>query len=160
MLEIDGVPLVDRMFKILSELKPQIDEIVISGSLPKRMTIEDEKPFSGPVEGIRMVAKSYLGKAEAMLMIPVDLPLLKASSLKPLLDKFETENVSAVYFKNNPLPAIFRLDTRLINECEINASVKGLLKEIKADPIPVIATDFLINTNTPEEWVQVTGENL
>ena len=160
LLEFDGVPLVDRMFKTLSELKPQIDEIVISGSLPKRITIEDEKPFSGPVEGIRMVAKSYLGKAETLLVVPVDLPLLDANSLRPLMSTFEKEKPSALSFLQNPLPAIFRLDKELIRLCEKHTSVHGLLERLKASCLAVSNTAFLTNTNTPQEWAKIIGANL
>lgn len=157
LLEVDGEALVDRTFSILSQLKPYIEEIVISGVLPGRDTIQDENPFSGPIEGIRTVAKTYLDKMGALFVVPVDLPLLEAKSLLPLFIEFEKQKPTAVYFENNPLPALFALNYNLIEKSKQNKSVRGLLMGIQGKAVTVTDTLFLTNTNTPEEWAEIKG---
>ncbi len=159
LLEIDGKSLVDRTHFILSELKPYIEEIVFSGMLEGKTTIQDENPFSGPIEGIRTIANAFSGKMDALFVVPVDLPLLNSKSLLPLFIEFEKQKATATYFENNPLPALFGLDQNLIKKSLKNKSVRGLLMALQGTAIAVNDTKFLTNTNTPEEWAQILGEN-
>lgn len=160
LLKIQGKPLIDKIYETLLQLKPLISEIVISGPVPGREFIADGTPFLGPVEGVKSVAEMYLKKADALLVVPVDLPLLDADSLRPLTDAFSRGSDTALTYTDHPLPAVFRLNERLLELCNQNNSVKGLLKNLNASSIELKNPIPFTNTNTPEEWAQVTGANL
>lgn len=160
LLQIQGVPLVDKITATLAQLKPLIGAVVISGSVPGKKGIEDHTPYSGPVEGIKCVAERYLGKADALLIVPVDLPMLDADTLRPLIKAIQKADDAALSFNGHPLPAVFRLNERLLDLCRTHTSVKGILKDLGAKPIDLINPLALTNTNTPEEWVKTTGEIL
>ncbi len=165
LLSLGGQCLVDRTRAILENLRPSIERIVISGSVPETEGIgdfiPDRVPFRGPVMGIGSCAKQCLADGTGgLLVVPVDLPLLTADVLLPLVSYFKTCQPPAVFFDGNWLPALFRLDGELIRQCNQNLSVRGLLESLSAASIPITEVGPLTNTNTPEEWAKVTKENI
>lgn len=157
LLELEGKTLVDRTFEILSQCRPVFSEIVISGFLFGRAYISDDKQGAGPVEGIRCVARAFLGRADGLFFVPVDLPFLSTESIEFLVSNFEFLNVGGVSFVDHPLPALFRLDDRLVDACNNCSSVNEVLKAVQASAVPVTDEKFLTNINTPGDWARATG---
>ena len=161
LLEIEGDRLIDRTRVVLESLHPTVSRVVISGDptlFPK--AIPDVRPFRGPVEGIKSVAKALLSTDPThggLLVVPVDLPLLSPEALRPLIDHFLRSGGQAAAYSDTPLPAIFRLDGGLIDAAEGTDSVHGLLDALKAHFLAPPELRALTNTNTPEEWAQIVG---
>jgi len=160
LLPIDGGYLVDRIEKKLQELVPAISKVILSGKITERETVPDEEPLRGPVGAIHTLAKRYLTKAQSLLVVPVDLPLLESHVLSPLITHFLANQSSAVTFCSHPLPAIFRINKNLIKKTHEADSVRELLLALRADEISLDEAKYLTNTNTPEEWAKATGEKL
>ena len=157
LLLIDGVYLVDRVEKKLKALAPVVSKVVLSGKIAGRETIPDEEPQRGPVGAIHTLAKRYLGLAQGLLVVPVDLPLLEACALSPLTSHFFRTESSAVFFFEHPLPALFRIDSDLIEKSLRADSVRELLASLQADELSLENPNYLTNTNTPEEWAKAIG---
>lgn len=158
LLPIEGVCLVDRVEKKLRELIPTISKVVLSGKIAGRETIPDEEPQRGPVGAIHTLAKRFLGLAQGLLVVPVDLPLLEACAISPLTSHFLQTQSSAVFFCEHPLPALFRIDSDLIEKSLRADSVRELLASLQADELSLENPNYLTNTNTPEEWAKAMGE--
>lgn len=158
LLSIGGLSLIERTQYVLHELKPFVRRAVVSGEVPGVEFIPDLAPFQGPVGGIASAArKCFSDGCDGLLVLPVDLPLLTADSLRPLVTFFNEHKPNAVCFEGNRLPAIFRLHEALIFQCGQNESIHGLLKSLcfvtVAPPSDVRA---LANANTPEDWAELT----
>lgn len=160
LLSIHGQRLIDRTQSIVEELRPLVDSVVISGFVPNvANTISDTTPFEGPLGGIASVATELLRSnepAEGLLVVPVDLPLLTAEALRPLVEHFNEHRPTAVHFAGHWLPALFRLDEQLISGAKPNGSVRGLLNGLGAAILPLIQPLPFSNANTPEQWAQLT----
>ncbi len=158
LLSIGGLRMIDRTQHVLHELKPFVRRVVVSGEVPGVEFIPDLEPFQGPVGGIVSVARECLSDGcDGLLVLPVDLPLLTADSLRPLVTYFNEHKPGAVCFEGNWLPAIFRLNENLIFQCGQNKSIHGLLKSLcfvtVASPPDVRS---LANANTPNDWAELT----
>ncbi len=158
LLSIGGLRMIDRTQHVLHELKPFVGRVVVSGEVPGVEFVPDLEPFQGPVGGIASVARECLSNGcDGLLVLPVDLPLLTADSLRPLVTYFNEHKPNAVCFEGNWLPAIFRLNKDLIFQCGQNESIHGLLKSLcfvtVASPPDVRS---LANANTPNDWAELT----
>ncbi len=157
LLSIGGLRLVDRTRHVLDELKPFVRRVIVSGEVPGIEFIPDLEPFQGPVGGITSAARACLSDScEGLLVVPVDLPLLTADSLHPLVTYFNEHKPNAVCFEGNWLPAIFRLNEDLIFQCCHNESIHGLLKSLCFVSVaPPLDVRSLANANTPEDWAEL-----
>lgn len=160
LLPIDGACLVDRVEKRLQALVPAISKIILSGKIIGRETLPDEEPQRGPVGAIHTLAKRFSGEAQGLLVVPVDLPLMEADALRPLMTHFLKNHSFAVSFSEHPLPAVFQINYRLIEASRSADSVRELIAALKGDELILEDSKYLTNTNTPEDWLRVTGENL
>ncbi|MCB9254160.1 MAG: molybdenum cofactor guanylyltransferase [Bdellovibrionaceae bacterium] len=158
LLSIGGLRMIERTRQVLHELKPFVQRVVVSGEVPGVEFIPDLKPFQGPVGGVASTARECLSDScEGLLVVPVDLPLLTADSLRPLVTYFNGHKPNAVCFEGNWLPAIFRLNEDLIFRCGQNESIHGLLKSLGfVTMAPPSDVRSLANANTPHDWAELT----
>ena len=128
-------------------------QLLLSG--PQVGGLPDRYPGQGPLAGI----DACLQKAETdwVLMLPVDMPQLRAKTLAPLVAQKE-----AAYLADSPLPAWLPNSARvrdwLVRQLADPAgerSVKSLLRFVEARSLPCEAS--LGNCNTPEEWRALSG---
>lgn len=158
LLSIDGRRLIDRTRSILNELQPLVERVVVSGMVPDTDFIPDFEPFLGPVGGVASAAKECLSLGtDGLLVVPVDLPLLTAYALYPLVNYFNEHKPRAVCFDGNWLPAIFQLNEELVIQCGRNQSIHELLKSHCFDSVASSDIKALANANTPQEWAQLTN---
>jgi molybdopterin-guanine dinucleotide biosynthesis protein A len=159
LLSIEGRRLIDRTISVLNELKPWVSRVVISGDIPKLESIPDREPYSGPVGGIASVARRLIDEGvEGLLVVPVDLPLLSADTLKPILEYTDSHHPSAVCFSESWLPAYFILNNNLLLACENHRSVRELLRSLDYHSASLPRkSEGLANANTPQEWQRLTG---
>jgi len=158
-----------------------IKNVVISGetsiATQQDIIVADKYKEAGPIGGIASVIAQY--KPSALLILPVDLPLMTADVLQRLKTIGELSQ-QACYYNNNYLPLYLPvnaytqqfLDTAFLkhskkttdNNVHTNSetistakskngpSVRALLKQIPHKIIPIDSPLSIMNTNTPEEW--------
>jgi molybdopterin-guanine dinucleotide biosynthesis protein A len=159
-----------------------IKDIVISGD---NHQIPDRVAHAGPVGGIYSVLSHYLANSpehlqpKALLILPVDLPLMTASALTELRLKGELSHKATffsdsqknmhhipLYLPNNAflnmfLIQAFHQEKLLANSTNINKknnksgpSVRAMLEQVPHQAVASLNSQVLFNTNTPEQWQQ------
>ncbi|MEH6468319.1 MAG: NTP transferase domain-containing protein [Porticoccus sp.] len=122
--------------------------------------IPDVVPMSGPLGGIYTVIKG--NPVDALLIVPVDMPLLTSSLLQQLISVGESSG-TAVCYQDCYLPLYLPVNTELSDYlaqvfsegASLPRSIKKMLTAVNAIQIPVTEPMTLINANTPEEWLSI-----
>lgn len=137
-----GLRLVDHMANILFD--GGVENVIISGRISSgHQNIEDEIIDLGPIGGIISVLLSgEVKNSDLIVFTPVDMPLLKASLIRQLLD----DKTSC--FENCPLP--FSL--------EVSEEITLLARQIKAERKPIAVKDFLGQLQV--NYIKTNQENL
>ncbi|MDG1752637.1 MAG: NTP transferase domain-containing protein [Thalassotalea sp.] len=143
-----------------------LDDVIISG---KKHGLADEFENLGPMGGIYTIFKKYHPKA--MLILPVDLPLIDNESLKQLKRVGELSQQACFYHDNYlplylPITAFveqffeqafipFKQAMSSINSSPVKGpSIKALLAQTPHKGLKPTSTQSLFNANTPEQWQQ------
>ena len=152
-----------------------INNIVISGN---QYQVPDLIENAGPVGGIYSVIKHY--QPHAILVLPVDLPLITAEALNQLKRAGELSQ-KACYFQgpNSPLylpntgylelflsqafnnPTVVNRTTDATNKApskKSGPSIKALLSQVPNQSLALNDETILFNTNTPEQWQQAQNK--
>jgi len=132
-------------------------EVLVSGGDDG---VPDLVPQSGPLGGVYTVIQEC--QVDALLIVPVDMPLLTPSVLQHLIRMGETSG-SAVCYEDCYLPLYLPvnavlsdyLDAVFAEGSTMPRSVKKLLAAVNAVQLPVTEPKLLVNTNTPEEWLSI-----
>ncbi|MGB2740666.1 MAG: molybdenum cofactor guanylyltransferase [Cognaticolwellia sp.] len=147
-------------------------EIIVSGG---EYGIDDLVTNIGPLGGIQSIIHQF--KPQALLILPVDLPLMTAETLAALKQAGELSQ-KACYFTDHYLPLYLpvnafveqffqQLITQSLSQKATQASVhtgkkrklsgpsvRSLLNQIPHRAITPKNSSCLFNTNTPEQWQQ------
>jgi len=118
--------------------------------------ITDSHPELGPLGGIHSIVQNV--KCDAVLIVPVDMPLLTTDDLQKLVTAGRNFHVP-VYFERNYLPLYLPI-TDPVKEYLLsvvqgeneNRSVRGLCNYFSGIPLSPLNKNHLVNTNTPEQW--------
>ncbi|MDX2465601.1 MAG: molybdenum cofactor guanylyltransferase [Porticoccus sp.] len=124
--------------------------------------LPDRVPQAGPLGGIYTVIQQCQLDAplfDALLIVPVDMPLLTAELLQNLICVGE-ESGTAVCYKDCYLPLYLPISDGLIDYLaqvftegsNRPRSIKKMLSAVGFVQLPIIDTQMLSNTNTPQEW--------
>jgi molybdopterin-guanine dinucleotide biosynthesis protein A len=127
------------------------DPVLISGP----GGIKDIYPGQGPLAGIH-AAFDHLGKAEAMVIVPVDMPALSAQSLKALI---EADGEAVLYgglslpLKLANIPHIRQRLEAILSQDGGDWSIRNFVHGLKARPLDAtgISARELVNLNTPDD---------
>ncbi|NQZ80243.1 MAG: NTP transferase domain-containing protein [Colwellia sp.] len=123
--------------------------------------VKDIFKNAGPLGGIYSIIKQY--QPAALLVLPVDLPLMNSTALAKLKQIGELSQ-KACYYANNYLPLYLPVNAFVeqfldnIFSSSFNRSdkkqrsIRALLKQIPNKEITVDSPKFLFNSNTPEQW--------
>ncbi|KEQ14262.1 hypothetical protein GZ77_07565 [Endozoicomonas montiporae] len=129
-------------------------------------TVIDRLPGRGPLSGIHAALLSIkeleINDESCLLVVPVDMPLLSAESLKHLAD-YCAQHQSACYFQDFTLPVCLPVNPQVRKQVDqaINSpdrkdySIWRLLHQLDGKAIPLPAPEqatLFRNTNTPQEW--------
>ncbi len=147
LLNFHGRPLVEHMIDIVGQTG--CSEVILSGSLPGYECLPDLQPHEGPAKAIQGLLERFRGRYDALLCVPVDLPLMTAEALRRLLSVQKSAS-----FEGHPLPAV--IDTGDVPaDCR---AVYQLLQSIGAVilEMPAGIEGAFINVNTKQEWETVT----
>jgi len=124
-------------------------------------SVNDVFKNAGPLGGIYSIIKHY--QPSALLVLPVDLPLMDALSLQKLKQIGELSH-KACFYENNYLPLYLPVNAFveqfLHNSFSVGVnssdkkkySIRALLKHIPSQEIAVAHPKVLFNSNTPEQW--------
>jgi molybdopterin-guanine dinucleotide biosynthesis protein A len=157
-----------------------IKNIVISGELNGEISGEheclaDEFSELGPMGGIYSVIKKYQPKA--LLILPVDLPLMTKQTLAQLKIKgelsqkacFFSEHFLPLYLPNNAFVEQFftanfaqysqesknvLTESKHKNKNKNGPSIRSILAQVPHQALALNSPQCLFNTNTPQEWQQ------
>lgn len=125
--------------------------------LTRHKVIADEHSNQGPLGGIHAVAQH--SHAEALLIVPIDLPLLEAKDLIKIMS-MANQTGQPVFFEHHFLPILLPLNpevrgylTDVVSGRIQSRSVKALCKRFNGIEISPDNVERLQNTNTPEQWL-------
>lgn len=132
-------------------------DVVVAGGAAG---IPDLIPRAGPLAAIYSVLQSV--QPSALLVLPVDMPLLTTSVLRVLLEEGEEAGVPVCYEGCYlplylPVTQALRdyLDKVFTEGCDQPRSLKRMLAAMNGRQLPITDTNALLNANTPEEWQRV-----
>lgn len=156
-----GMTLLQHMREILT--RSGAAPVLVGGG--READVEDVVGNAGPVGSLCALARYSGAVNRRWLAVPVDMPLLAPQLLLRL-----TAAGRAAFFEGYPLPVAFSLDTAaraVLARAEErlragqSVAVRDVLGELGAVALPAGPTDHaqLVNTNTPEEWARLTGED-
>lgn len=158
-----------RSAAIMEQLKNKgdISQWVISRREPLNLGFPFETQFiadtiaeKGPLGAIYTLLAEVKNDSDFILLLPVDLPLLTASDLVPLIEMALSET-TACYYQQHFLPLLLPVNDEIFEyvreqviHSDGNLSIRGLLKEFPSQAVPYDeeVQKFLTNANTPEQW--------
>jgi len=176
-----GSSLLDHSGKLL--LAAGCAEVVISNNSDPRY-IADRFPDSGPLAGIDACLAYILNgtsEYEAMLIMPVDMPLMELELLRNLIHQAElgkaelsnSGNGKAVFYNAGRFPLILPVNDDLSkllsssleqghNGVRSGLSIRKLLANLDCQILDIDKDhqSAFYNCNTPEEWQNIQNSNL
>jgi molybdopterin-guanine dinucleotide biosynthesis protein A len=144
----------------------QIGDIHISRNVGEG--IKDIFEQCGPLGGIYSVLKTVSSSSAepfsavlsfAVIVVPVDMPLLQAEDLSQLIEHGQKIN-RPVCFADCYLPLYLPVNIEVINYLEDqlsndgNLKIRGLIKRFDGVELAHQNQSLLVNTNTPQQWQQ------
>jgi molybdopterin-guanine dinucleotide biosynthesis protein A len=139
-------------------LSSGVAQVVVSGN---QHQVADLYEKAGPVAAISSVIKKY--RPQAMLILPVDLPLMTSAVLSQLKTVGELSG-KACYFQDHQIPLYLPVNAMLelsldnlfkaLSASGKGPAIKSLLGQMPCQCLPVNDAKVLFNSNTPEQWQQ------
>jgi molybdenum cofactor guanylyltransferase len=136
-----------------------LNNVIVSGA--QVGGIADTITQAGPLAGIYTLIDIY--RPQAIMALPVDMPLLTAKHMKELKHKGEL-TAKAICFNQCFLPLYLPVTT-IVKQYLRQAFASEAFKKTGKGPsfkeifmltngisIPLVDTHVLLNTNTPEQW--------
>ena len=160
-LKVQGKTMLDRTIDLLKEVG--VKDVIVCRN--EAGYLADKYPNSGPVGGIHSVLEHLLPsskrhlptkKLKALLILPVDMPLLSKSILEDLIN-CGAEMYSSLRFKDQPLP-LFLLANEEVRDCakliakSDKRSIKRLVNCLSCASITTEQQQPFFNTNDPLQW--------
>ncbi|MFT4926626.1 MAG: molybdopterin-guanine dinucleotide biosynthesis protein A [Phenylobacterium sp.] len=148
-----GITMLEHSKALLQQVG--IDKIRISRNVGDG--IRDIFTNNGPLGGIHAAVNDL--PDGAVVIIPVDMPLLQSADLNQLIEVGAQSN-RPVYFSDCYLPLYLPINQevkdylhqQLANDG--NRRIKGLIEHFSGSEISPDSSTSLVNTNTPSEWQQ------
>ena len=125
--------------------------------LTRRPVVQDTHKQLGPLGGIHAVTQK--SRADGLLIVPIDLPLLEVRDLEKIVAMGEVMH-KPVYFAEHYLPLYLPLTqpvrdylNDVVSGKMKSKSVKALCRHFQGIALSPDNQDRLQNTNTPEQWL-------
>lgn len=143
LLRYENMPLVEHMVRLLWEAGCR--DVFISGEVQGYECIPDITSHAGPAHAMAGLLRKFSGLHDALLFVPVDMPLLAAEDLHELM-----LHAGSVSYERCPLPALIETGEGT-PDC---FSVRELLEKAGAIVLPLQEGQEkrMLNVNTPQEW--------
>lgn len=170
LLPSKGRTLLKSAFENLKSVFEGEGIVLVSGNYAGFPCVTDERPERGPIEGLWACTRK-IPFGSAVLVTPVDMPLLTAGNFRDLLNHFRAEKIldpeiQCVQFENYEMPFVFAFDFETekelaaIRDCEIPSqrSLHQFKNTLVKKDIKVKKSGNFKNVNTPEDWKEVCGD--
>jgi molybdopterin-guanine dinucleotide biosynthesis protein A len=168
----DGTSIIERTIEAVA--KSGLDALSIIASDPApycalgREVVPDIRPGLGPLGGIEAALQHYEGRADAVLVVPCDLPGITSKELSALQCAFIDSLPPVAVAETgdgfwHPLCAVVRADLlRDVRRCLDGGrlGVYQLWRELDAVPVHFEDARPFFNVNTPEDldrWLAEVG---
>ncbi len=158
-LKLENQTLLSRNVSLLSSLP--LSKVFVSGLYDGFQCIEDINPTLGPLGGIHACVETLIKEYDALLIIPVDMPLLDVSACMNLLQQYENYP-QGLFYEQAIFPILLPLTEQLHNYLSEalasphnkQRSLYRLLKTLKLQAIQYHASVHFSfqNSNTPKQW--------
>lgn len=164
LLALAGETLLQRSIGLLQ--RAGADAVLISGECAGYVTVADVVADAGPPGALYSVLASLDRQQEldgrALLLIPVDMPLLQPATLRRLLQV--EDSARCVHYEGEVFPCLIRATPSLLAHLRSLfavsttrggvRSMKALFAELQAVVLPVDSAwrSEFANVNTPSEW--------
>lgn len=158
LLELDGQSQLSRTMMMLA--RAGLRDTYVSGSFTGFNCIADDAAALGPIGGLSSCAQVLAADYEAMLVVPVDMPLLTPDVLLPLL-KNADNCTGGISYTPSQFPMLIKLTPALCGTLQLmmvmpdeQRSINHLIKQLQVEqlPIPEGKSWQFVNTNDPGEW--------
>lgn len=152
-----GQPLVSQMQQLLWDAG--VDDCTVSGPRPADGWLADRQPGLGPLAGIDTALNTLA--CDAVLLVPVDMPLLTPRLLQTLLVHSAAIQAEACGYQYGPFPlwlrntqAVRQALEHTLAEPEPRArSLKNFLSRLDFNLLDAPQHQHcFFNTNTPAQW--------
>lgn len=162
LLETNGHSLLQSARQLLTECGA---EQVFACGRRNDCEIHGELAGKGPLAGVTASLDFCLRrKLRTLLIVPVDMPLLRAEDLHVLVNTTQRKAM-ATHFVSGPLPLCLPINdteyqSALAQLNEQDLSLKGWLRERNATACEIVHQAHFLNINRPEQWqrfVATTG---
>jgi molybdopterin-guanine dinucleotide biosynthesis protein A len=166
-LELHGQTLLARTEALLAQAGAEF--VLLSGQVEGRACVPDGHAGSGPAGAVLSVlehVREHYGLDGAnLLLLPVDMPLLSAATLRLLVEC--SVNATGCHFENEVFPCMLKATPDLYTHLKElftegterggKRSMRGILTwlDSKAVPTREVAELEFFNVNTPEDWQTV-----
>lgn len=148
-----------------------LENVIVSSNRIKG-ALADVVPNCGPISAIHAMAHSHTGrKAKAMVILPIDMPLLPVEFLKQMC--LQGNKIRTVcHFESHPLPAYIPIDDKLReilnnqmhnNDLSLKALFAKLGKSVLATPNSDNECNQMssfFNLNTPQDWAHLLEQDV
>ncbi|WGL16255.1 molybdenum cofactor guanylyltransferase [Microbulbifer bruguierae] len=161
-----GDTLLDRAKSLFHGLRPPeglaLMPVLVSGSRPGG--IPDRTSAAGPLGGLYSIAEhlhQWQLECDALLVVPVDMPMLTPGLLRQLCVAGQTVE-QAVCFGNQYLPCWLPLGDRCRNYLraaasgDAIASMRALFGYLGCVQLPEPEGDWHLNVNRPEDYLRLS----
>lgn len=154
-IDYQGLTFIERARLLLAEVG--CDPVLVSGRPDFPGGIQDSSPGQGPAQAILDALDAIPPHCAGALFIPVDMPLLNAGDLLPLLSGDAARGRA---WNKHPLPAFISARGGLPPREEVR-SVKFLLSSLEIDwlELPEDRLSRFGNINSPEDLAQLTDRD-
>ncbi len=149
-------------FQLLEQM--QFAQLKVSGHYPEFPYLLDEQPSLGPLGGIAAMLAELGSDCRALLVVPVDMPLLTQEDISRLI---RDANEQGGYYQDALFPVLLANTpnlhhqlTQLLAQPEAHKrSLRALISQLQAKAILPSQQLRLENANTPDQWRRLTVEN-
>lgn len=156
-LQLDGETLLARAERLLAA---EVGPVWVAGQLQHRRGLPDSDACRGPLAGIAGALAALRGQIDALVVMPVDMPLLPAAAVS-LVRQHADQQRRCIAFADSHFPLALLLDARLDDALHrvlttpgSRVSVHALLAAVDAGllPVPPAWQSLFLNCNVPQEW--------
>jgi molybdopterin-guanine dinucleotide biosynthesis protein A len=164
LLEVDGMPLVQRVYQLV---RPWCDEVLLSGDVRALVRggargVSDRYPGCGPLAGIHACLDA--SRTEHNLVVACDMPNIDRYAIFALLAQSHGVDIVASSFgggRVEPLLAFYRRRVALVAQALLQAdrlAVRGLFDECPTRIHEFPGASWYRNLNTPDEYHHYVSE--
>ena len=157
-----GTPLYLHMANVLKQAG--IEKVLVNGPHQYPDTVQDIIPGRGPLSGVHAALHSCTGGT--LLIVPVDMPLLSPVDMTRLVSSGDGEY--PLQFEGYSLPLLLPVhkasreaaEQAIASDNRKHYALWRLMEKLggKAVPAPDGHQQSFCNTNTPQDWQEVKGE--